>query len=212
MEYLRHYVIDTAYLAPQERAESSKAYKRPIYNTMIILPTTTTNPPTMRVLRLWPNTDWTTIWKNLHEAPVPETSKVTWHGVIHDIVPTHDRLHKIQMVPIDLCGLCNKTDTLLHRLTECGEGPTMWEWTRWCLVIILRTDPKYVPNEWLLRPTLKLWPPQRHRAVLWTLVNFVVYRLHQRLTLTPQDYLDILRRKNGRYITQETGHQSWGTI
>ena len=45
MEYLRHYVIDTAYIAPQERAESSKAYKRRIYNTMITLLTTTTNQP-----------------------------------------------------------------------------------------------------------------------------------------------------------------------
>ena len=32
IEYLRHYVIDTAYIAPQERAESSKASKRRIYN------------------------------------------------------------------------------------------------------------------------------------------------------------------------------------
>ena len=146
----------------------------------------------MRVLRLWPNTDRTTIWKNLHKASVPERSKVKRQGAIHGItMPTHDRLHKIQMVPTDLC---NKTDTLLHRLTECGEGPTMWEWTRWRLAIILRTDPKYIPTEWLLRPTLKLWPPQRHRAVLWTLANFVIYRLHQRRKLTPQDYLDFLRR------------------
>ena len=109
----------------------------------LLTTTTTTNPPTMRVLRLWPNTDWTTIWKNLHEERVPEKSKVTWHGDIHGIMPTHDRLHKILMVLTDLCRLCNKTDTLLHRLTECGEGPTMWEWTRWRLAIILRTDPKY---------------------------------------------------------------------
>ena len=148
----------------------------------------------MRVLRLWSNTDWTTIWKNLHEAPAPETSKVKRHSCIHGVVTTHDRLHRIQTVSTNLCGICNNTDTFLHRLTECGEGPTMWEWTRWRLAIIHRTDPKYIPTEWLLRPTLKMWPSQRHRAVLWTLTNFVVYRLHQRRTLTPQDYLDFLRR------------------
>jgi len=148
----------------------------------------------MRVLRLWSNTDWTTIWKNLHEAPAPETSKVKRHSCIHGVVTTHDRLHRIQTVSTNLCGICNNTDTFLHRLTECGEGPTMWEWTRWRLAIIHRTDPKYIPTEWLLRPTLKMWPSQRHRAVLWTLTNFVVYRLHQRRTLTPQDYLDFLCR------------------
>jgi hypothetical protein len=90
------------------------------------------------------------------------------------------RLHKIKMVPTDLCETCNKTDTLQHRLTECGEGPKMWEWTRRRIEIMLRTDPKHIPTEWLLGPTLKLWPTQRHRAVLWTLANFVVYRLQKK--------------------------------
>ena len=34
------------------------------------------------------------------------------------------------MVPTDLCRHWNRTDTLQHRLTECGEGPAVWEWTR----------------------------------------------------------------------------------
>jgi hypothetical protein len=31
-------------------------------------------------------------------------------------IPTHERLHKIRLVPTDLCRQCNGKDTLLHRL------------------------------------------------------------------------------------------------
>ena len=37
MEYLRQFATDTAYITPQGRSESCKAYKRPIYTTMVVL-------------------------------------------------------------------------------------------------------------------------------------------------------------------------------
>ena len=98
------------------------------------------------------------------------------------------------MVPTDLCRHCNRKDTLQHRLTECGEGPPIWGWTRERIATILRTDPRPMPAECLLRPDLKLWPPKCHGAVLWTIANFVVYHLQQRQTLTLNDYFDFLRR------------------
>jgi len=113
---------------------------------------------------------------------------------IHDMVPTHERLHKIRMVLTDLCRHCNTTDTLRHRLTECGEGSTICEWTRQRITTILRTDPRRLLAAWLLRPDLKLWPPTRHCAVLWVLTNFVIYRLQQWRTLMLPDYFDFLRR------------------
>jgi hypothetical protein len=58
---------------------------------------------------------------------------------------------------------------------------------------MLRTDPKRVPADWLLRPQFKLWPPQRHRALLWVMANLVVFRIHQGRDLTLHDYLDFLR-------------------
>jgi len=80
----------------------------------------------MRVTRPWPNADWETVWRNLQEAPASEATKATWYRVIHDIVPTLERLHKIRMVLTDLCRHCNLTDAL-RRLTECmGRVNNMW--------------------------------------------------------------------------------------
>ena len=127
MECMRRFAMDTAYLARQGQTESRTIYKRRIYNATCSLLSKTTEPSGMRVTRLWPNTDWARVWWNLQEAPVSEATKATWYRAIHDIVPPHEPLHKIRMVPTDLFRLWNRTDTLQHRLTECGEGPTIWD-------------------------------------------------------------------------------------
>jgi len=49
-------------------------------------------------------------------------------------------------------------DSLQHPLTECGELPTVWVWIRQRIATILRTDPRPISAECLLRPDLKLWP------------------------------------------------------
>ena len=116
----------------------------------------------MSTTRLWPTTDWLNIRKNVREAPVLVTVKVSWYRVIHDNIPPHTRLHQISLNPTDFCDHCNRLDSLQHRLTECGAGPLMWEGTRTLMARMLRTEWKCLPSEWLLRRTFTLWPPQKH--------------------------------------------------
>jgi hypothetical protein len=49
--------------------------------------------------------------------------------VINDVIPTNERLHKIQIATTDKCRYCDNKDTQQHRLTECGDGKYMWKWT-----------------------------------------------------------------------------------
>ena len=141
----------------------------------------------MRIKRLWPNTDWATIWTNVHEAPVTSTVKVTWYKVINDIIPTRARLHNIRLYLTDQCEHCHKPDTMLHRLTECDLRPMNWETTRKLVATMLRTDWRRIPAEWLMRPTIKLWPPKRHRAVLWMLATYVMYCMQRQRDLLRSD-------------------------
>ena len=76
IEYLRHYALDDAYITPQQENETNKAYKRRIYNTMVIVLRETPDLPVMRMTRLWDNTDWATVWNNIHETPVHEDIKM----------------------------------------------------------------------------------------------------------------------------------------
>jgi hypothetical protein len=53
--------------------------------------------------------------------------------IIHDLIPTNVRLHRIQLRDTDNCTQCARQDMMLHHLTECGVGCEIWEWT--CLLI-----------------------------------------------------------------------------
>ena len=119
--------------------------------------------------------------------------KVIWYKVIHEIIPTRSRLHNIRLALTDQCEHCNKPDTVIHRLKECGLGPMIWEKTRKLISTVLRTDWRRIPAEWLLRPGIKIRPAQRHRAVLWLLATYVTYRMQRQHELLPSDYYDVLR-------------------
>jgi hypothetical protein len=127
-------------------------------------------------------------------APVIPTSKGEWYRIIHDLIPTNERLHKIRLSPTERCTLCNEKDTLQHRIIECGEGTKTWEWTCNKMAMILRLDPRYIPQEWIMRQQFRLWPPQKHRAILWFIGHIALYRGQQRRELTHNDFMDFLRR------------------
>ena len=71
----------------------------------------------MRITKLLPHADWAMIWKNLQAAPVSGLDTTTWQKVIHDIIPTDVKLHRIKMSPTDNCKYCGSKDTFGHRLT-----------------------------------------------------------------------------------------------
>jgi hypothetical protein len=88
---------------------------------------------------------------------------------------TQERLFAIRRAQNDACRTC-MMDTLRHRLAECGDRRHQWEWARNGLTPILRTDPRWVYDEWLYRPQFQVWSPKRQRAVLWTPALLVTFR------------------------------------
>ena len=183
-----------AYIRRRDNTESDTAYKKRLYTTLKELSKADNTQQTMRITRLWPNADWESTWRNLQVAPVPGLDKTTWYKEIHDIFPTNVRLHRIKMPPNDTCKDCGCKDSIGHRLTECGEVPTTWGWTKSIIARILRTTAANIPDEWLVRPQISLWPPQRHRAVPWVLARYVSFRMNHPCNLTRQDLMDIMRR------------------
>jgi len=121
---------------------------------------------------------------------------------------SNERLHRIKMSPTKGCKECGKKDTFIHRLTECGEGQPMWEWTRKVIARMLHTIPARIPNEWLLRPQFYLWPLQLQRAVLWALSRFVTFRLNRQRGQTLHDLMDFLRRSKWKMYQSPSRRRS----
>jgi hypothetical protein len=125
-----------------------------------------------------------------------------WYRVIHDIVPTGNIVHNIRIVSTNACITRSMPDTLRHRIMDCGEGWYQREWTRRRLALMLRTDPRWVPEECLFRPHLNLCPTQRHRAVLWTIAHLAAFWMQRARTVTFQDFIDFLRRSKWKLYQQ----------
>jgi hypothetical protein len=104
------------------------------------------------------------------------------------------KLNKIHLSPMDICKHCNSLDTIQHRITDSGEGKETWEWTSDKMAMIMRIDPRYMPKEWEVRPYFRLWPPKKHRTILWIIATVVLYRGQRRRELTHIDFMDFLRR------------------
>jgi hypothetical protein len=68
------------------------------------------------------------------------------------------------------------------------------------IAAIMCTDVRNIPETWLLKPDLLLWPPKRHRAVLWITAHMAVYHTKQDCSLSMNDYLDFMRRAKKKWI------------
>ena len=91
--------------------------------------------------------------------------------MIHNIIPRKERLAAIHLADTDRCTVCGKRDSLSHRITEWGEGPIIWNWTRARITTMLRTDPCHIPAEWKIRRTYHFWPPQKYAAFVWIIAH-----------------------------------------
>jgi hypothetical protein len=127
LEYLRIYALEMAYVEPQQQTEAPRAFRRRVYETLRTIQLATNKPRDVRIMLLYPTTDWDRVWSNLHSTRAADAIKANWFRMIHDILPTNERLHTIRLTDSALCSTCGERDTLMHRITECGEGPSKSE-------------------------------------------------------------------------------------
>jgi len=130
LECLYRYALVMAYIAPPGNDETLRIFKLCVSNTLHTMATATRESREMWIKHLHSDTQWIKVWNNLHTAWVSEEIASMWYIVLHDIVPTNERLHVIRLVKSDRCRLCGRRDTLVHRLTECNEGTAIWLCTR----------------------------------------------------------------------------------
>jgi len=121
LDYLRRIHIEYAYVTPHDPTATQRTNKRRLYTTIHTMMRETGNQD-IRILRQRPDTHWKAVCGNLHNAPVPGRYKSEWFKVIHDILPTQDRLHKIRLSPTNKCRNCPEPDTIAHRIITCGNA------------------------------------------------------------------------------------------
>jgi len=98
--------------------------------------------------------------------------------VVHELVPTNERLAAISLTGRNRCITCGSVDTIQHRLTQCGECRVIWNWTYARIAAVTRTHPQYIPETWTIRPDFRVWLHPRQKALMWVLAHIVDYHMH----------------------------------
>jgi hypothetical protein len=155
-----------AYAAPRAPDETHTHFKWRMYTVLLWLATNDSPPSGMRIVRKFSLTNWDHVWKNLHAYPATDEIISTWYKAMHDLLPTNDRLAAIHLTDTTAYSSCGHPDSLQHRITECGEGPMIWTWTKKILGYMFRVDLRYILPEWTIRPAFRYWPVQKQAAVL----------------------------------------------
>ena len=100
---------------------------------------------------------------------------------MHDLVVTRTRLHNTNQddgpaSERGRCTICEPSapDTLLHRLTECGDADGIWCWLQRRLVALLGVP---VKPEIMLRPDFLVADRVRQAADVWVTGTTVAFLL-----------------------------------
>lgn len=179
LEYLHIYVLRMTYTDLPRQGETPRMLGHKVYETLRTISTAGNRPRDKRITQLHPTTYWKRVWKNLHATWSSDVVKAVWYTVIHDILPTNERLHIIRLTCPNVCRTCGE-DTCNHQINECGEGKAIWEWARKNNCMDTRKDPSRISEEGILRLEFQIWPPRRHRAMLWILPHMVWFRMRER--------------------------------
>jgi hypothetical protein len=195
LAYLQHYAHYMAYIATTRPDETPRHFIGCLYNTLQQLAAAGRGTLKMSVVQKRPTIDWDRVRRNIvHTSRLSGKIKSARYPVIHEITQTNERLAAIHLVDTDICRQCESSDNLTHRLTERADGTAIRNCTRHRVAVMLRTDPRLVSTEWILRPHFHFWPPQRQRAILWTLAHLFWYRTQGLRLQSLVYYIDYMRR------------------
>ena len=89
---------------------------------------TTTFPPPKVVFRF--DIQWELVWIRLQNPVLEPLARDTLFTIIHNIVPTKERIHRFNMVASPNCTSCNVIADNVHIFCECLNVQEAWFWLR----------------------------------------------------------------------------------
>jgi hypothetical protein len=120
---------------------------------------------------------------------------------VHDVIPTQERLQRIKLANTNLCTTCKRADTIIHRITTCGDAGKLWRWTKEKAALMMRIDPRHIPPTWTVFPNFRIWPQPKHNAVLWLIAHQVYYTVTNRKGISMHGYMDFMHRAKWKTYT-----------
>jgi hypothetical protein len=93
------------------------------------------------------------------------------HGKGHTWLSGADRLQKLcvqeSATCVCVCVECARKDSIIQRLTTFETSAEIWSWTRMRVAKLLRTDPRYIPNQRLKLSEFSVMVSAECNVVMW---------------------------------------------
>lgn len=151
----------------------------------------------MRILLQGPSTEWSQVWKNLHNIAINGAIRSTRYRTIHDLKPT-------QIRPFRIHRHSSSVSTATHpTLSIHGRQRNYWHMaqdkgqTGRHPAHKLPLHPCH-PATWLLFPNMSTWPSPKHEAILWVVYHMVYFINNHRTAITYFNYTDFMHRNRWR--------------
>jgi len=81
----------------QRQTETGRAFKQRVSDTLRTMSTAATKARELRNMQLQLAMDWSLVWGKLDNVILPVGVRSTWYMVIHAILSTNVRLHRIRL-------------------------------------------------------------------------------------------------------------------
>ena len=120
---------------------------------------------------------WDNVWKNISHSSLSTKVRSEWYKAVHDLIPTNQRLHRINMVNGGNCKICGKLDSLQHRLTECSITKGIWRHLAVQLACVYRRHIEAIVPTILLYPQYKFKKNSKMKLVNHLIGSTVFYIL-----------------------------------
>ncbi len=86
-------------------------------------------PPEPKIMRRLPGQPWPRIWGRLALPGLPQALFEVGFSLIHNILPTGERRHRLRLAASPACDNCGaQTDSILHTFTACRRVAEAWEY------------------------------------------------------------------------------------
>lgn len=120
--------------------------------------------------------NWRQIWMNISNPFLRSRVSCAWYDAVNEVIPTGEKMFKINLRPTPNCEKCGLVETLEH-LLHCRDQTQIWNWTRKKLALINRTTDSTIRLQDIFHPDWQLFPKSKNNSYTWLVGQYLYYML-----------------------------------
>lgn len=116
----KKWIQEAKKLANHDCIESNKCLYDFFINEMQIVP---------NIQEKYPHFWWDCIWENINQNFLSSNARSVLYLIFNDVIPNKVKMYNYtDKVDNNICEICNKPDTNIHRIKQCRDSGIVWNW------------------------------------------------------------------------------------